>query len=521
MKRLLAGFLTVCLLLSGCSIDKSSSTSREDSAVMDGITSEDSSAQSSRVQIPLGVQSGKAPGGTVELPEGFVCTQPLTNCYQPKTGIENGEITSITITMQDTRDPNEIILRYNKRNLGNVTLTVEQVGNREVQSYVIGTVDGDNTRRLLQPEERYYRHVLEFDEGPYFVSIVYTAKGIDNSKAQEQMLQVVESIQLNPLDQNAPIVTTFKSWANFGVMAPFLFQNPEDLTVEELRELYLYYCAITHTPTYEKSKESGEWEETTQYYHDNFAKAEDICSFGAIWFGKQDLSTVDLQPEDAIVDSDMVLLNYDGSGLSYSRPQNWLNDVYLLEGQKQGEEITLRLRYYYTRTAAMPEMESLDCTVTATWTDNGPLFESCQITDRTPATPKPEFSRVEAQVPQDFLAQADLQSDSDLLDVFYVALGLENQGYLVYQNGPVLFTQYIQITDSGAKVMGFPEKHSVPGYVSVSFDCWRADGSYMSPAESYILSCSTGKIVSLTGEEYETLLRGEKSEKERLLSDLF
>ena len=221
------------------------------------------------------------------------------------------------------------------------------------------------------------------------------------------------------------------------------------------------------------------------------------------------------------MDAGMVLLDYDGSESQFNRPKNWLNDVYLLEGRRQGDQITLNLRYYYTRTAAMPELESLDCTVTAAWTEHGPVFESCQITDRTSATSEPEFSRFEVQVPQDLLARANLQSDPDLLDVFYVALGLEDQGYLVYQNGPVLFTQYIQITDSGAKVMGFPEKHNVPGYVSVSFDCWRADGSYKSPAESYLLSCSIGKIVSLTAEENEILLRGSTEDKEKLTEKLF
>lgn len=69
--------------------------------------------------------------------------------------------------------------------------------------------------------------------------------------------------------------------------------------------------------------------------------------------------------------------------------------------------------------------------------------------------------------------------------------------------------------------MGFPEKHNVPGYVSISFDCWRADGSYKSPTESYLLSCSIGKIVSLTAEENEILLRGSTEDKEKLTEKLF
>lgn len=522
-KRLLAGFLVMCLLLGGCSADRGGSVSSGagDLIVMEGI-SPGEAASSSRIQIPLGVYSGKAPGGTAGLPDGFICTQPLTNCYQSKINSENGRVTSITITIQDTRDPNEITLRHNNRNLGDVEPTVEQAGTREVLSYVIGTVDGNNSERLLQPEDRYYRHVLEFDEGPYFVSIVYTAKGIENLEAKKQMLQIVESIQIDPPDQNDPIYDTFEAWSNLGIMAPFLFQNPDELTAEELQELYLYYCACTHTPVYEWPQENGEWEEIKSYSYDAYVKSETLCSFGTDWFGKQNLSAADFpQPEDTTVDAGMVLLDYDGSESQYSRPKNWLNDVYLLEGRKQGDQITLSLRYYYTRTAAIPELESLDCMVTATWTEHGPLFESCQITGRTPATSKPEFSRVKAQVPQDLLARTDLQSDPDLLDVFYLALGLEEQGYLVYQNGPVLFTQYIQITDLGAKVMGFPEKLNIPGYVGVSFDCWRADGSYTSPKESYLLSCSTGKIVSLTAEENEILLRGSTKDKEKLTETLF
>ena len=522
-KRLLAGVLALCLLLGGCSADRenSSSSGAEDLIVMEGISPGEETPPS-RIWIPLGVYSGKTPGGTAELPDGFICTQPLTNCYQSEINSENGKVTSVAITIQDTRNPNEITLRHNERNLGDVELTVEQVGAREVLSYTIGTADGNNSERLLQPEDRYYRHVLEFDEGPYFVSVVYTAKEIENQEAQKQMLQVVESIQIDPPDQNDPIYGTFEAWSNLGIMAPFLFQNSDDLTVEELQELYLYYCACTHTPVYEWSQENGEWEEIKSYSYDAYAKPETLCLFGTDWFGKQNLSAADfLQPEDSIMDAGMVLLDYDGSESQFNRPKNWLNDVYLLEGRRQGDQITLNLRYYYTRTAAMPELESLDCTVTAAWTEHGPVFESCQITDRTSATSEPEFSRFEVQVPQDLLARADLQSDPDLLDVFYVALGLEDQGYLVYQNGPVLFTQYIQITDSGAKVMGFPEKHNVPGYVSVSFDCWRADGSYKSPTESYLLSCSIGKIVSLTAEENEILLRGSTEDKEKLTEKLF
>ena len=160
-KRLLAGVLALCLLLGGCSADRenSSSSGAEDLIVMEGISPGEETPPS-RSWIPLGVYSGKTPGGTAELPDGFICTQPLTNCYQSEINSENGKVTSVAITIQDTRNPNEITLRHNERNLGDVELTVEQVGAREVLSYTIGTADGNNSERLLMPEVRFYRHVL-------------------------------------------------------------------------------------------------------------------------------------------------------------------------------------------------------------------------------------------------------------------------------------------------------------------------------------------------------------------------
>ena len=83
-------YMALCLLLGGCSMDRGSSSSSgaEDLIVMEGISPGEETPPS-RIWIPLGVYSGKTPGGTAELPDGFICTQPLTNCYQSEINSEN------------------------------------------------------------------------------------------------------------------------------------------------------------------------------------------------------------------------------------------------------------------------------------------------------------------------------------------------------------------------------------------------------------------------------------------------
>ncbi|MBS4786197.1 MAG: hypothetical protein KH009_08825 [Clostridiales bacterium] len=514
-KLLIIVSFAACLLFSSCLGPMDPGHSDEE-AVLSGSSAEELSTEepSSKILIPLGVISGKYPGGSVVLPADFSCTQPLTNCYEPKSDYFG--ITSITMTIQDMQDPREIILRYGTRSgLGDADYHWISQGSREIRSYVIGEWDAADTTRLLQPEERFYRHVLEFEEGPYFVSFVYTTKGIENNEAEEQMLSIIDTFQLgSSIDEKTAL--TFDRWSDLGIMAPTLFQQPEDLTAEDLRELYTYYCASTHTPVYEWSEESGYWEENELYYCDNYAKAEELCAFGETYFGQGNWDADDFQQ---IEDPSMVLLTYESQRLEKRRPWNWLNDVFLRNSSVQGDRITLQLRYFYTRTTAMPELESLDCTVTAKWTENGPVFESCQITDTVPAAPEPAFVRTEAQLSPEILPQVDQSDDTSIIDAFYLGLGLEEQGYVVHQEGMMAFTLYTQITDAGNKEMGLPTD-VFPEYELMSIGLRRADNTGKLIAD-YLLSCSTGKIVSLTEEENETMIRGSTDEKERLIKELF
>ena len=528
MKKLLIiiSFM-VCLLLSSCSnqspLYHSESSANSSSSSESKPLSDDHSALSSEVLIPLGSISGKRPGAAVVLPTDFVCTQPLSNCYQSRTESDYFGITSITITLQDTRDPNEIILRYDTRSeLGNASRYEILQGNRKITAYVIGEWDSTDTTRLLQPKDRYYRHVLEFEEDPYFVSFIYTVKGIENKEAEEQMLKIIETFRLESSIEEK-VIYTFDVWSDFGIMAPTLFQQPEELTAEDLRELYTYYCASTCTPVYRWEKTSEQWKENGSYKQDSYVKVDELYSFGEKYFGMDDLSVADFpQTEDAVaLNSNMVLLNYDDSSLQNKRPKNWLNDVYLLEGKEQDDRITLKLRYYYTRTTSMPELESLDCTVTAKWTENGPLFESCRITDTVPAALEPNFIRTEAQLPSEILSQVDPSHPSSIIDALYLGLEWEKQGYIVYQEDMVNYTLYTQITDAGSKEMGLPKEDVFTGYSYIPVLNCLADGNYKRPFEYYLLSYSTGKIVSLSEEENEVILRGTIEGKKELLQKIF
>ena len=527
MKKLVfAVAAAIYLLLSSCSQGVIPNRSEEESGLtsssLEGSLFDNDPSSPSRVWIPLGVISGKRPGGSVELPPGFVLTQPLSNYYQPGEGSDPSGITGIAVTIQDTRSPDEIIQRYKTRSgLGSASRREIPRGDRTITAYFIGEWDSGDSTRLLQPEDRYYRHVLEFDEGPYFVSFVYTIKGIENEEAEAQMLSVIDTFRLeSPVEEK--ISRTFDLWSDLGIAAPSLFQQPEDLTAENLRELYTYYCASTHTPVYELSKESGLWEESQQYYRDLYAKIEELRAFGEAHFGKSDWPAAGfLQNEDnPSADPNMVLLDYDSQSMG-KRPRNWLNDVYLLDGSMEGDLITLRLRYFYTRTTAMPELESLDCTVTARWTEDGPLFESCRITDTVPAASEPDFTRTVTQLSPEFLSRMDLSKDIDIMDAFYLGLGLEEQGYVVDQEGQVNYTLYTQFTDACSKEMGLPDPDFLPGYSYISFSRRLADGRYQRPFDYYLLSDSTGKIVSLSEEENEILIRGSDEGKENLLKELF
>lgn len=524
MKKMLIVITFIgCLLLSSCTRQMNSNQSENEDVYSDTSKKESVSdnepISSSKVLVPLGVISGKRPGGSVELPSEFVCTQPLSNCYKPKEGSDYFGITSITITLQDTRKPNEIILKYGTRSgIGSASFYDILQGNRKIKAYIIGEWDADDKTRLLQPKDRFYRHVLEFEEGPYFVSFVYTTKGIENKEAEEHMLSIIDTFKIeSPIDEK--IAATFDTWSNFGIEAPLLFKNAKELTVENLRKIYAYYCATTHTPVYSFDEEGGIWEAEEVYYSNNYAKADEICEFKETYFGKNDLSAEDLLKTGDIISPDMV-----GLGDYYSthkkRPENWLNDVFLLDGQVKENRIILKLRYFYTRTVVMPNLESLDCTITAKWTENGPIFESCKITDTVSRASEPDFVRTEAQLSPEILSKVDPLYPTSIMDAFYLGLELEKQGYIVFQEvGGMAYTTHGQITDSGSKEVGIPYD-IFDGYTSLSITRILADGNYRS-YEHYLMSYDTGKIVSLNEEEFETMLRGEPKDKEALIKELF
>ena len=403
-------------------------------------------------------------------------------------------------------------------------VTKQEIGENGWSVYLYRSSDGISQKINGILKEVIWGVIVSIILSVFFIRLItnHTVKGIENKEAEEQMLKIIETFRLESSIEEK-VIYTFDVWSDFGIMAPTLFQQPEELTAEDLRELYTYYCASTCTPVYRWEKTSEQWKENGSYKQDSYVKVDELYSFGEKYFGMDDLSVADFpQTEDAVaLNSNMVLLNYDDSSLQNKRPKNWLNDVYLSEGKEQDDRITLKLRYYYTRTTSMPELESLDCTVTAKWTENGPLFESCRITDTVPAALEPNFIRTEAQLPSEILSQVDPSHPSSIIDALYLGLEWEKQGYIVYQEDMVNYTLYTQITDAGSKEMGLPKEDVFTGYSYIPVLNCLADGNYKRPFEYYLLSYSTGKIVSLSEEENEVILRGTIEGKKELLQKIF
>lgn len=124
-------------------------------------------------------------------------------------------------------------------------------------------------------------------------------------------------------------------------------------------------------------------------------------------------------------------------------------------------------------------------------------------------------------VSPEVLPQIDSSRITDIIDAFYLGLDLEEEGYVVDQEAMVNYTLYTQITDACSKEMGLPEPDILPGYSYLPVSRRLADGSYRRPFDYYLLSGSTGEIVSLSEEENEILIRGSDEDRENLVKELF